>query len=68
MVCLCMCMFAFGWYLYVINWFAQMKKKMYSKYQSLLYVSCHSDDILGASMLWKPKEVRILKNFIDQLV
>ncbi len=29
---------------------------------------CHSDDILGARMLWKPKEVRILKNFIDQPV
>jgi hypothetical protein len=28
----------------------------------------HSDDILGARMLWKPKEARILKNFIDQLV
>jgi hypothetical protein len=26
----------------------------------------HSDDILGARMLWKPKEARILKNFIDQ--
>jgi hypothetical protein len=29
---------------------------------------CHSDDILGARMLWKPKEARILKNFIDQPV
>ncbi len=28
----------------------------------------HSYDILGARMLWKPKEVRILKNFIDQPV
>ncbi len=28
----------------------------------------HSDDILGARMLWKPKEARILKNFIDQPV
>jgi hypothetical protein len=28
----------------------------------------HSDDILGAIMLWKPKEARILKNFIDQPV
>jgi len=26
----------------------------------------HSYDILGARMLWKPKEARILKNFIDQ--
>ncbi len=26
----------------------------------------HSDDILGVRMLWKPKEARILKNFIDQ--
>ncbi len=30
--------------------------------------STHSDDILGARMLWKPKEARILKNFIDQPV
>jgi len=28
----------------------------------------HSDDILGARMLLKPKEARILKNFIDQPV
>ncbi len=28
----------------------------------------HSDDILGARMLWKPKEARILKNFINQRV
>jgi len=28
----------------------------------------HSYDILGARMLWKPKEARILKNFIDQPV
>jgi hypothetical protein len=28
----------------------------------------HSYDILSAGMLWKPKEVRILKNFIDQPV
>ncbi len=30
--------------------------------------SKHSDDILGERMLWKPKEARILKNFIDQPV
>jgi hypothetical protein len=28
----------------------------------------HSYDILGARMLWKRKEARILKNFIDQPV
>jgi hypothetical protein len=28
----------------------------------------HSYDILGAGMLWKPKEARILTNFIDQPV
>jgi hypothetical protein len=28
----------------------------------------HSYDILGARMLWKPKEARILKNFINQPV
>jgi hypothetical protein len=26
----------------------------------------HSYDILGARMLWKPKETRILTNFINQ--
>jgi hypothetical protein len=34
----------------------------------MLYVGfyfCHSYDILGARMLWKPKEARILKNFIE---
>jgi hypothetical protein len=25
----------------------------------------HNYDILGARMLWKPKEARILKNFIE---
>jgi hypothetical protein len=28
----------------------------------------HSYDILGEGMLWKPKEARILTNFIDQPV
>jgi hypothetical protein len=28
----------------------------------------HSDDILGARMLWKPKEARIFKKIIDQPV
>jgi len=28
----------------------------------------HSYDILGARMLWKPKEAKNLTNFIDQLV
>jgi hypothetical protein len=28
----------------------------------------HNYDILGARMLWKPKEARILTNFIDQPV
>ncbi len=34
------------------------------------HVACedHSYDILGAGMLWKPKEARILTNFIDQHV
>jgi hypothetical protein len=33
-----------------------------------LHYYLHSYDILGAGMLWKPKEARILMNFIDQLV
>jgi hypothetical protein len=28
----------------------------------------HSYEFLGAGMLWKPKEARILTNFIDQPV
>jgi hypothetical protein len=32
------------------------------------FISKHSYDILSAGMLWKPKEARILKNFIDQPV
>jgi hypothetical protein len=31
----------------------------------LMKYSHHSYDILGARMLWKPKEARILKNFIE---
>jgi hypothetical protein len=34
----------------------------------LLEGYCHSYDILGAGMLWKPEEARILKNFINQRV
>jgi hypothetical protein len=29
------------------------------------FSSSHSYDILGVRMLWKPKEARILKNFIE---
>jgi len=32
------------------------------------YTTSHSYDILGAGMLWKPEEARILKNFINQWV
>ncbi len=32
------------------------------------YTFDHSYDILGVRMLWKPKEAKILKNFIDQPV
>jgi hypothetical protein len=32
---------------------------------STYYLVAHSYDILGARMLWKPKEARILKNFIE---
>jgi len=35
---------------------------------NLILNSGQSYDILGAGMLWKPKETRILTNFIDQLV
>ncbi len=35
---------------------------MYNNYIIKL-VGNHSYDILGARMLWKPKEARILKNF-----
>jgi hypothetical protein len=35
---------------------------------NILITFTHSYDILGAGMLWKPKEARILTNFIDQPV
>ncbi len=31
----------------------------------VLSMRLHSYDILGARMLWKPKEARILKSFIE---
>jgi hypothetical protein len=35
----------------------------------ICFVFCkHSYDILGAGMLWKPEEARILKKFINQRV
>jgi hypothetical protein len=37
-------------------------------YQKSWNIKAHSYDILGAGMLWKPKEARILMNFIDQPV
>jgi hypothetical protein len=42
------------------------KRKVRS--QSANLIPEHSDDILGVRMLWKPKEARILKKFIDQPV
>jgi hypothetical protein len=45
-----------------------------SSFQCVWYVDSdtthhiHSYDILGAGMLWKPEEARILKNFINQRV
>jgi hypothetical protein len=42
--------------------------KMFISNKYVLIVVDHSYDILGARMLWKPKEARILKNFIDQPV
>jgi hypothetical protein len=36
--------------------------------QLLMYKMIHSYEILGAGMLWKPKEAQILTNFIDQPV
>ncbi len=44
------------------------KKNVIVNSTSQLYYIFHSDDILGVRMLWKPKEARILTNFIDQLV
>jgi hypothetical protein len=37
-------------------------------YKVIMVDVIHSYDILGAGMLWKPKEARILTNFIDQPV
>jgi hypothetical protein len=49
------------WMSIVIGWCCKWMWQM-------LCVPMHSYDILGAGMLWKPKEARILTNFIDQLV
>jgi hypothetical protein len=59
------------WFLKFFNEFLNFK--FTSKF-ALIHVNIafltnfHSDDILGARMSWKPKEARILKNFIDQPV
>ncbi len=42
-------------------YYSQHKLWVYDKLQMN-----HSYDILGAGMLWKPEEARILKNFINQ--
>jgi len=36
---------------------------MYDPFANIIAPPKHSYDILGARMLWKPKEARILKNF-----
>jgi hypothetical protein len=51
-----MCIYAFG------------TKLCTSIMDNIPIYGCHSYDILGVGMLWKPKEARILMNFIDQLV
>jgi hypothetical protein len=38
---------------------------MLDQNQEQMWHITHSYDILGARMLWKPKEARILTNFID---
>jgi hypothetical protein len=52
-------------FMHVLIKFAQMRDVFVS---DLVVTIKHSYDILGARMLWKPKEARILTNFIDQLV
>jgi hypothetical protein len=54
------------------TWWVQIKSRITPKHPTLkLFFPSplpHSYDILGAGMLWKPKEARILTNFIDQPV
>jgi hypothetical protein len=45
-----------------------VKGEQHGEVHFQLCYSRHSYDILGAGMLWKPKEARILTNFIDQPV
>jgi hypothetical protein len=40
-----------------------ISKTYYVYFVYLVKFNNHSYDILGARMLWKPKEARILKNF-----
>jgi hypothetical protein len=47
---------------------SNIKKKVVRVFDFFSFSKKHSYDILGARMLWKPKEARILKNFIDQPV
>ncbi len=62
-----------------LNLVSRLKKTLYGLKQAprawlnkigwyLATSGFHSYDILGARMLWKPKEARILTNFIDQPV
>jgi hypothetical protein len=46
----------------------EVNMKIHPKKCEFVVTSVHSYDILGARMLWKPKEARILTNFIDQPV
>jgi hypothetical protein len=41
----------------------EIKNIDFHNYVTKIHTFNHSYDILGARMLWKPKEARILKNF-----
>jgi len=51
-----------------VEWAFSCVHNSYMKPSLLLPFLFHSYDILGAGMLWKPKEAQILTNFIDQPV
>jgi hypothetical protein len=43
----------------------EIKLNKILKYKLMMMHMFHSYDILGARMLWKPKEARIFKKFIE---
>jgi hypothetical protein len=57
-------LFFWNYMIYTMN----IARSAYNLFTMFVSDALHSYDILGVRMLWKPKEVIILTNFIDQPV